>query len=162
MAGGCTDSGLWTRLNPGRNQPPKVGEITSHSFPIRYHGLLRQEVLANLYRDCHTFVLPSYFEGLPLVLIEAMACGLNTLCNDLPGVREWLRSEIPENTTRFIPMPPLISSDRPDPDALPQYVFTLKAALKEILEESHASGQTRRIPDTSGASWDAVAKRIVF
>ena len=84
-----------------------------------------------------------------------MACGLNTLCNDLPGVREWLRSEIPENTTRFIPMPPLISSDRPDPDALPQYVFTLKA-------ESHASGQTRRIPDTSGASWDAVAKRIVF
>ena len=142
LAGGCTDSGLWTRLNPGRNQPPKVGEITSHSFPIRYHGLLRQEVLA--------------------VLIEAMACGLNTLCNDLPGVREWLRSEIPENTTCFIPMPPLIASDRPDPDALPQYVFTLKAALKEILEESHASGQTRRIPDTSGASWDAVAKRIVF
>lgn len=91
-----------------------------------------------------------------------MACGLNTLCNDLPGVREWLRSEIPENTTCFIPMPPLIASDRPDPDALPQYVFTLKAALKEILEESHASGQTRRIPDTSGASWDAVAKRIVF
>ena len=56
--------------------------------------------------------------GLPLVLIEAMACGLYTLCNDLPGVREWLRSEIPENATRFVPMPPLIASDRPDPDAL--------------------------------------------
>ena len=162
LAGGCTDSALWTRLNPGRNQPPKTGAIAACSFPIQYHGLLSQEVLADLYRNCHTFVLPSYFEGLPLVLIEAMACGLNTLCNDLPGVREWLRAEIPENTTRFIPMPPLISSDRPDPDALPQYVFTLKAALKEILEESQASGQTRRIPDTSGASWDAVAKRIVF
>lgn len=162
LAGGCTDSALWTRLNPGRNQPPKAGAITACSFPIQYHGLLSQEVLADLYRNCHTFVLPSYFEGLPLVLIEAMACGLNTLCNDLPGVREWLRAEIPENATRFIPMPPLISSDRPDPDALPQYVFTLKTALKEILEESQASGQTRRIPDTSGASWDAVAKRIVF
>lgn len=162
LAGGCTDSALWTRLNPGRNQPPKACAITACSFPIQYHGLLSQKVLANLYRNCHTFVLPSYFEGLPLVLIEAMACGLNTLCNDLPGVREWLRAEIPENATRFIPLPPLISSDRPDPDALPQYVFTLKAALKEILEESQASGQTRRIPDTSGASWDAVAKRIVF
>lgn len=162
LAGGCTDSALWTRLNPGRNQPPKAGAITACSFPIQYHGLLSQEVLADLYRNCHTFVLPSYFEGLPLVLIEAMACGLNTLCNDLPGVREWLRAEIPENATRFIPMPPLISSDRPDLDALPQYVFTLKTALKEILEESQASGQTRRIPDTSGASWDAVAKRIVF
>ena len=43
-----------------------------------------------------------------------------------------------------------------------QYVFTLKAALKELLAESRVTGKPHPIPDTSGASWDAVTKRIVF
>lgn len=160
LAGGCNDSMLRQMLTGSAEASLVPGDLSSFPFPVYYHGLLPQDKLADLYRSCNAFVLPSYFEGLPLVLMEAMACGLRTICNDLPGVKSWLVSEIPDYNTDFIPMPKLITADQPDPDALPNYVFNLQNALRKVLLEN---GKRPVIPpDTSAASWDSVAARIVF
>ena len=52
------------------------------------------------------FVLPSIREGLPNVLLEAMACALPCVVSDLPGVTDWL---IDEGVTGV-----LFRSDDPD------------------------------------------------
>lgn len=39
-------------------------------------------------RDCTCFVLPSYHEGIPKTVLEAMACGRAIITTDAPGCRE--------------------------------------------------------------------------
>jgi glycosyltransferase involved in cell wall biosynthesis len=55
------------------------------SEAIKYLGSWNQKTfLENLY-DYHVFVLPSYGEGIPLAVMEAMASGRAIICSDVPG-----------------------------------------------------------------------------
>jgi glycosyltransferase involved in cell wall biosynthesis len=53
---------------------------------IEFHGFLDdvRPVLA----QCHVYVLPSYREGTPRSVLEAMACGRAIVTTDAPGCRE--------------------------------------------------------------------------
>lgn len=42
--------------------------------------------------DCHVYVLPSYHEGMPRTVLEAMAVGRPILTTDVPGCRETVNS----------------------------------------------------------------------
>lgn len=48
-------------------------------------GFLQGAPLAELYSHAGLFVLPSSYEGLPLVLLEAMSYGLSCLVSDIPA-----------------------------------------------------------------------------
>lgn len=55
-------------------------------------GSIRDKaVLANYYNAAEFFVLPSRYEGLPLVILEASACGLPTVAFNVMGVRGLVR-----------------------------------------------------------------------
>lgn len=50
-------------------------------------GFLSGQTLQELYSHAGIFVLPSYYEGLPICLLEAMSYGLSCLASDIPANR---------------------------------------------------------------------------
>ena len=136
------------------------------------HGQLGQADLAELMRQCDVFVLPSFYEGLPLVLVEALACGCRAVCSDLPGVRAGLYPHL-EDWLRLVPLPRLLGPDVPVAEDLPGFVEALADRLAAALDE--AAARSERV-QTCGAglegasgthptgldnfTWQAVFERI--
>ena len=58
---------------------------------FRYLGHIRQERLFEYYSQGTVFVLPSLQEGLALVILEAMACGLPVICTANTGAADIVR-----------------------------------------------------------------------
>ncbi|WP_329367281.1 glycosyltransferase family 4 protein [Streptomyces sp. NBC_01483] len=55
---------------------------------VEFAGGLLGEDLVKAYADADAFVLASDKEGMPLVVLEAMAAGLPVIATDVPGTRE--------------------------------------------------------------------------
>ncbi len=58
----------------------------------RFAGVQPHEVTLDLVRGARLFVLPSYHEGLPIALLEAMACGTPVVASDIAPHREIITS----------------------------------------------------------------------
>ena len=73
---------------------------------VQVWGPQSQEELARLMGQAHLVVLPSFFEGLPLVVLEALACGCRVVTTALPGVEEVLGGYDTEAIVLVDPAPP--------------------------------------------------------
>jgi glycosyltransferase involved in cell wall biosynthesis len=79
---------------------------------VTLHGHVSHRRLADLMKQAHIQVLPSFFEGLPLVLFEGLASGCRIIATELPGFRD-IFGQTRSDTVRLIPLPPLETIDRP-------------------------------------------------
>jgi glycosyltransferase involved in cell wall biosynthesis len=91
---------------------------------VQFTGWIERDRLAEYYRAADVFVFPSRIEGMPNVVLEAMAYGLPIIASDVPGNRELI---LHEDTGLLVPPE--------DPPALAAAIERLigEAALRQQL-----------------------------
>ena len=126
------------------------------------HGNVSQSRLADLMQQASVLVLPSFFEGVPLVLLEALACGCRLVATDLPGVRE-VFSSASQDLIRIVPLPRLLHIDQPVKEDEEKFQKDLAEALRIQLVPTTASETLRkeRIRLLSEADWNAVFRKVL-
>ena len=138
-------------------------------YPVKFLGRLDQSRLAKQMNQADVFVLPSFYEGLPLVVIEALACGLQVVCTDLPGVRPWLEENIGTCPVKFVPLPAIVNADEPVEQELPEFERRLAQAIGESLGMDGGGpdiggggpGMDGGVADLSRISWSGISKKIL-
>lgn len=103
-----------------------------------------EQELLEYYRRSSLFVLPSVSEGMPLVILEAMACGLPVIATDVSGVRDVLDDKV----GRIIP--------KRDSAAL-------ATEMRTILSDSSLAGRMSKNARRRAESfnWNRIAKKTL-
>lgn len=126
-------------------------------YPITFTGRLDQKTLALWYNRSDIFVLPSFYEGIPLTVIEALACGCRVVISDLPGVREWLDEFVTGADIRYVPLPTIRNTDEAVEEELPAFEQRLADALRESIH-SPTTGPC----DVSRISWERIGNLVLY
>lgn len=147
LAGGCGSEEELEKIRAAAENSP---------CPVTFLGKLNQTSLAAQMNRCDVFVLPSFYEGLPLVLIEAMACGMKTVCTDLPGIQPWLAQALPDSRAVFVKPPRLRSADEPVQEDLPDFEQRLAAAM-----EAAALSNSPDQEQVTQLSWEALCGKLM-
>jgi glycosyltransferase involved in cell wall biosynthesis len=137
----------------------KSRAATAH-YIVDFTGNLSQAELADRFRLNDIFILPSYYEGLPLVLIEALASELHVVVNDLPGIKSWLGDDLCNSKQiEFVKLPTLCNIDKPVIEEIPAYVSRLHIAIRNALR-NHSGTNDRNLNIIRNHTWKAVFQKI--
>jgi len=124
------------------------------------HGQLAQPELAELARRCTVCVLPSLYEGVPLVLVEALACGCRLVATALPGVMAELAPRLGDTLTG-VELPRLETVDRPHPDDLPAFIDRIEKALESAIDAPPLGDPMISMPEAlADFTWARVFDRV--
>jgi glycosyltransferase involved in cell wall biosynthesis len=77
------------------NYSRKIKELACESNII-LTGFIKGKKLSQIYSHAYLFVMPSYHEGLPIALLEAMSYNLKVLVSDIPA-----NLEVPLNRSNY-------------------------------------------------------------
>lgn len=123
----------------------KVKEMDLEDTVI-FLGHVGRDEIVSLYQNATIFIFPSYHEGLPGSLLEAMSCALPIIATNVPG-----NSELIEHNHNGILVPARDATG-------------LSAALLQLLDDpkrQNQLGQNARTTIVERYSWNKIAKNIL-
>ena len=80
-----------TIVGEGKLRPKLQKEFADLQDRVVWEGNVPNSQLPKYINESTIFVLPSFYEGHPKALLEAMSCGAPVLGTDSPGIRELIR-----------------------------------------------------------------------
>jgi glycosyltransferase involved in cell wall biosynthesis len=115
---------------------PKEKQIDKKN--IFYHGKVTEKELKEIYSKCDVLVCPSYSEGMPTVILEAMASGLAIIATDVGVVFKM----VSDNGW-------LLENNNPD---------TIKQAMLEAVNSDLTEKRKKSLEKAKQFTWDKIVK----
>ena len=138
-------------------------KILAQSSPheIEFSGQMDQHQLADLFNRSDLFVLPSYYEGLALVCVEAAACGLPVVATNTSGIKDHVSGKLNKDHFIFVDLPAMHQVDEPVEESLPEFESALAEAIREHIRVLEEGSFHREYLKKELFSWDYVARSIL-
>ena len=123
---------------------PRVEQLVGDSTKIRIYNAVDQVHLGEIMRHKDVFILPSYFEGLGLIAVEALGSGLRVVATEIEGLIEFLGDKINNSEIiEYIEMPTIYDTDKAVEEEKPAFVKRIVGALELMIERTR---ENREIP----------------
>ena len=129
---------------------------------VRVYGALPQKSLAKIMRHSHILVLPSFYEGLPLVVLEGLASGCRIVATDLPGTKEILGNSDADFIT-LVRTPRLRFIDQPYREDEYSFEENLKNAIQQQIYAASKFPQIDLSPiqdKIDSFTWTGIFKKV--
>ena len=123
---------------------PRVEALVGDSKKIKIYNAVDQVHLGEIMRHKDIFILPSYFEGLGLIAVEALGSGLRVVATEIEGLIEFLGDKINNSEIiEYIAMPTIYDTDKAVEEEKPAFVNRIVGALELMIERTR---EKREIP----------------
>lgn len=129
---------------------------------VQIYGALPQLSLARIMRQSHILVLPSFFEGLPLVILEGLASGCRIVATDLPGTNEVIGNSDAEFIT-LVKTPRLRFIDQPYKEDEFLFEQNLQKSVQQQIYAAYNCGQIDLSPiqdKLNSYTWTGIFKKV--
>lgn len=112
--------------NADENIKKKIEGNSKNAKNIYFLNSMSQKQLGEFMRKSDIFVLPSYYEGLGLIAIEALACGLRVVSTKIVGLQELLKDRINlSGVIEYVDLPRLYDVDKPYEEDKEKFIKSL-------------------------------------
>ena len=122
----------------------RVYSLVGDSKNIKIYNAMDQAHLGEIMRQKDIFILPSYFEGLGLIAVEALGSGLRVVATEIEGLIEFLGDKINNSDIiEYIAMPTIYDTDKAVEEEKPAFIERIVATLELMIERTR---KERKLP----------------
>lgn len=149
--------------NCNEEQMEELTKLSKNATNMHIHSTMPQNKLADLMRSMDIFVLPSYYEGLGLVNIEALACGMRVVTTPIEGLIYLLGDTINNSgLIKYVKLPRLYDVDKAVEEDKPQFIEDL---VKEISSQIESIKRKETVSEEimnmiKEHSWEGIVHKV--
>lgn len=149
--------------NASEDDKVKMMMEANYSKNLYIRDAENQKLMAEDLRRSDIFILPSYFEALGLVAIEALACHKLVVASEIDGLRTLLGEKLVNSgIIEFTKLPRLYDVDKPYTEDIHAYVERLVANIEKQITRLDQNVFTEEIAsELKQFSWSHLAKKII-
>lgn len=149
--------------SPNKENKEKIENYIGDDKSINLYNVRDQIALGDELRRKDIFIMPSYYEGLGLIAIESLACGLYVVSTEIEALMSLLGEEIKESgVIKYVQLPRIYDTDKPVKEDLPEFKENLRKAMlsqiKKIKDKKDFSSEIRERIETF--SWEGLVDKM--